>query len=152
MFDISNIMKVNTPTSTVLYSIEEAIKAYRKLSFKNIATVIPDITVDQALILIIINNNELTQSEIADLIFKDYASMTRILSLMIKKKYILKTVDENDRRKSKLKLSEKGSRAIEKLTPIIDKNRRTALNDISIEEQNNLYRTLKKITQNCKII
>lgn len=149
---MSNNMNFKTPTKTVLYSIEEAIKAYRKLSFKNISDVVPDITVDQALILIIINDNEITQSELADLTFKDYASITRILNLMIQKNYIIKTIDENDRRKSKLKVSEKGNNTVEKLNPTILKNRTTALNNISIEEQNNLFKTLNKITQNCKTI
>lgn len=88
LLDISNIIKVNTPTTTILYSIEEAIKAYRKLSQYNITAIIPDITVDQALILTIANNNEYTQTEIADLVFKDYASMTRIIQLGDKKQYL----------------------------------------------------------------
>lgn len=143
-------MKFRTPTGTVLYSLEEASKAYRKLSFKNISKVIPDITIDQALILIIINESELTQSEIADLIFKDYASMTRILNLMIKKKYISKTVDEKDKRKAKITITKKGISAIEKLNPIIDENRKTALRAISITEQKSFYSTLNKIIQNCQ--
>ena len=51
-------MKFQNPTNTILYSIEESIKAYRKLCHNNITKVIPDITVDQALILIIIKINK----------------------------------------------------------------------------------------------
>ncbi len=144
-------MTFDTPTTSVLYTIEEAIKAYRKLCFKYITDAIPDITVDQALILILINDGERTQSEIADIVFKDYASMTRILNLMIEKKYISKTADETDRRKSKLKITKKGSQAIETLSPICIDNRNIALNGISAEEQKQLFDTLNKITENCKI-
>ena len=42
----------------VLYSIEETIKAYRNLCRNNISSIIPGITLDQALILIIIDENE----------------------------------------------------------------------------------------------
>ncbi|WP_062052892.1 MarR family winged helix-turn-helix transcriptional regulator [Aquimarina longa] len=143
-------MNLDTPTNTVLYAIEETIKAYRKLSFKNIASVVKGITVDQALILIIIDKNELTQTELADLIFKDYASITRILNLMIQKEYIIKTTNKNDRRKTKIKITQKGINTIKMLNPVIKKNRETALRNISTHEQVKLYETLSKITQNCK--
>ncbi|TDQ29821.1 MarR family winged helix-turn-helix transcriptional regulator [Tenacibaculum caenipelagi] len=142
-------MKFNTPTTTVLYSIEETIKAYRKLSQHNISQIVPDITVDQALILLLLESNDKTQTEIADLVFKDYASMTRIVKLMIKKDYLIKTTDNQDKRKAKLEITEKGKITIKKLRPVIQINRETALNTISEEELEQLYKTLQKITKNC---
>ncbi|AZJ35435.1 MarR family winged helix-turn-helix transcriptional regulator [Tenacibaculum singaporense] len=142
-------MKFNTPTTTVLYSIEETIKAYRKLSQHNISQVVPDITVDQALILLLLENNDKTQTEIADLVFKDYASMTRIVKLMISKNYLIKTTDRKDKRKAKLEITDQGKEIIKKLSPIIQKNRQTALNNVSYEELEQLYKILKKITKNC---
>lgn len=142
-------MKFNTPTTTVLYSIEETIKAYRKLSQHNISQVVPDITVDQALILLLLENNDKTQTEIADLVFKDYASMTRIVKLMISKNYLIKTTDRKDKRKAKLEITDQGKEIIKKLSPIIQKNRQTALNNVSNEELEQLYKILKKITKNC---
>lgn len=144
-------MNFDTPTNTVLYSIEETIKAYRKLSQQNISSVVPNITVDQALILIIIDRNDKTQSEIADLVFKDYASMTRIVKLMIDKNYLTKTIDDTDKRKTKLKITKNGKEIIEKINPMIKKNRETALNTISDKELKQLNTILNKITQNCQI-
>ena len=143
-------MSFNTPTSTVLYSIEETIKAYRKLCQKNISSIAPEITVDQALILLIIKENDFTQTEISDLIFKDYASMTRIIKLMVGKKYLIKTINTADKRKAKLSITKLGKELIEKLNPCIKMNRETALFNISEEEQNQLFTILNKITQNCK--
>lgn len=143
-------MKFETPTSTVLYSIEETIKTYRRLSQQNISSLVPDITVDQALILIIIDTEDKTQSEIADLVFKDYASMTRIIKLMINKNYLTKTIDEADKRKTELKITQIGKEIIEKLNPIIKKNREIALNTLSEQDIKQLFKILKKITQNCK--
>lgn len=143
-------MKFDTPTSTVLYSIEETIKAYRRLSQQNISRIVPEITVDQALILIIIDREDKTQSEIADLIFKDYASMTRIIKLMINKNYLTKTIDDADKRKAELKITQSGKEIIEKLNPIIIKNREIALNTLSEKELEQLFKILNKITQNCK--
>lgn len=143
-------MNLNNPFATIFYSIEEAIKAYRKLSLKEIKNVIPDITVDQALILQMINNKQQTQTEIADLIFKDYASMTRIVGLMTKKDYLIKTINEKDRRVSILKITHKGELALKQLIPIINQNRETALKGLKLEDLNNLKNTLNKINQNCK--
>ncbi len=143
-------MRVETPTSTVLYSIEETIKAYRRLSQQNIANVVPDITVDQALILIIIDSENKTQSEIADLIFKDYASMTRIIQLMINKNYLTKTINDADKRKAELKITQSGKEVIKRLNPVIKKNREMALNTLSEQELKQLFKLLNKITQNCK--
>lgn len=143
-------MKFDTPTSTVLYSIEETIKAYRRLSQQNISRIVPKITVDQALILIIIDREDKTQSEIADLIFKDYASMTRIIKLMIDKNYLTKTIDDADKRKAELKITQSGKEIIEKLNPVIIKNREIALNTLSERELQQLFKILNKITQNCK--
>ncbi|MGG6231836.1 MarR family winged helix-turn-helix transcriptional regulator [Tenacibaculum sp. SDUM215027] len=142
-------MNFNTPTTTVLYSIEETIKAYRKISQHNITQIVPDITVDQALILLILESNDKTQTEIANLVFKDYASMTRIVKLMINKDYLIKTTDSLDKRKAKLEITKKGKEIIKKLKPVIQKNRETALNTVSDEELEQLYKTLKKITKNC---
>jgi len=143
-------MNFNTPTSTVLYSIEKAIKAYRKLCSKNISAVLPDLTLDQALILLILDKTEgLTQMEIAKLVFKDYASITRILALMQQKNYINKGINSEDRRRSVLEITTKGKEALVILAPIISLNRETALNGISAEEQQQLYGILNKITTNC---
>lgn len=144
-------MKFNTPTNSVLYSIEKAIKAYRKLSLQNISNVVPEITVDQALILVILEENNKSQSEVADLVFKDYASMTRIVKLMIDKDYLTKSTDKNDRRKAKLGITPRGKKVIEKLNPVIEKNRQTALASLTNKELEQLYTTLDKITNNCLI-
>ncbi|WP_299103917.1 MarR family transcriptional regulator [uncultured Tenacibaculum sp.] len=144
-------MQLTNPSTTILYSIEEAIKAYRKMSLKNIKTVISDITIDQALILQIIEEKDLTQTEIADLIFKDYASMTRIVNLLVKKKYVVKKINEKDRRVAVLNITKKGKEAINQLTPTIKENRENAMNGISNNELNNLHKTLKKIIKNCDI-
>lgn len=144
-------MEFKTPTTTALYSIEEAIKAYRKLSQHNISQIVSNITVDQTLILMILENHDKTQTEVADMIFKDYASMTRIVKLMVSKDYLTKTVDSQDKRKAKLEITKRGKTILEKLKPMIQKNRAVALNNVSDEELEQMYKTLNKITQNCQI-
>jgi DNA-binding MarR family transcriptional regulator len=145
-------MKQKTPTGTVLYTIEQTIKEYRKICQKNIEKIVSDITVDQCLVLIILNeNSKISQIEIARLIFKDNASVTRIIELMVKKDYLIREMNEIDKRKSKLVITEKGKKTIVLLTPVFKLNRKTALDGLSLEEIELLDKILRKIISNCKI-
>jgi DNA-binding MarR family transcriptional regulator len=144
-------MSQKTPTGTVLYTIEQAIKEYRKVCQKNIQKVVSDITVDQCLVLIILNDNaKISQIEIARLIFKDNASVTRIIELMVKKDYLTRETDELDKRKTKLEITEKGKKTIVLLTPVFKLNRKTALDGLSSDEIELLDKILNKIILNCK--
>lgn len=144
-------MKKKTPTGTVLYTIEQTIKEYRKICQKNIQKIVSDITVDQCLVLIILNDNSnISQIEMARLIFKDNASVTRIIELMVKKDYLLREENELDKRKSKLVITEKGLHTIDLLTSVFNLNRKTALDGLSAEEIEQLDRILHKIILNCK--
>ncbi|MBO9585060.1 MAG: MarR family transcriptional regulator [Flavobacterium sp.] len=146
-------MRNKTPTGTVLYTIEQAIKEYRKICQKNIQKVVNDITVDQCLVLIILNDNSnISQIEMARLLFKDNASVTRIIELMVKKNYIIREENELDKRKSKLVITEKGLHTIDLLTPVFNLNRRTALDGLSEEEIEQLDQILNKIISNCKTV
>jgi len=144
-------MNIKNPTGTVLYLLEQAIKEYRKVSQKNIAKIVKDITVDQCLVLIILNKDtNISQNELATLIFKDNASITRMIELMVKKDYLNRTIHKEDRRKFNLQITEKGKKTIELLNPVIQINRETALNGLSLEEIDLLDKTLNKIIANCK--
>lgn len=144
-------MKLKNPTGTVLYTIEQAIKEYRKISQKNIAKIVSDITVDQGLVLLILNeNSNYSQKEIASLIFKDNASITRIIELMVKKGYLVRKMNEQDRRKFNLEITEKGRNTVELLSPAIKQNRTTALHGLSENEIELLDTLLNKIITNCK--
>ncbi|SDY47926.1 transcriptional regulator, MarR family [Flavobacterium aquidurense] len=145
-------MQMKTPTGTVLYTIEQTIKEYRKICQKNIQKIVSDITVDQCLVLIILNEKpKIAQIEMAKLMFKDNASITRIIELMVKKNYLIREPDEFDKRKSKLIVTEKGEKTIVLLSPIFKLNRKTALDGLSMDEIELLDKLLNKIISNCKI-
>lgn len=146
-------MLPKNPTGTVLYTIEQTIKEYRKICQKNIEKIVSDITVDQCLVLIILNENDkISQIEIAKLIFKDNASITRIIELMVKKDYLIREINELDKRKSNLIITQKGIKTIELLQPVIALNRNTALNELSLDEIELLDKILHKIISNCKTL
>jgi DNA-binding MarR family transcriptional regulator len=146
-------MQLKNPTGTVLYTIEQAIKEYRKIAQKNIAKIVKDITIDQCLVLIILNNNaKISQNELANLLFKDNASITRMIELMVKKEYLIRNIHQEDRRKFNLEITKKGIKTIELLEPIVQLNRQTALNGLSLEEITLLDKMLTKIITNCKTL
>src|SRR3989337_2418200 len=119
----------------IFYKLENAIKTYRQLAQRNITAAGLDLTVDQWLIMkVLLEKGELKQNEIAEKVFKDAASVTRIIDLLINKEYLLREVHGNDRRRSKLKLTSKGKSILSKVQVIIQKNRKLALNEISAEK------------------
>lgn len=142
--------KLSSPDKTILYVIENCIKSYRKFAQKNVKMVNADITLDQALLLLLIQgNSELRQQQLAAKLFKDNASITRMTQLMISKNYLSKT-EKLDKREFACQITDKGERAIEALTPIIMRNRKAAMSGISPTELATLETVLKKIIHNCE--
>ncbi|MEB2774621.1 MarR family transcriptional regulator [Algoriphagus sp. D3-2-R+10] len=143
-------MNLELPTDIVIYSIEKAIKSYRKMAQNNFQNSQIHITIDQAQLLILLKNRpELTQVEMAEILFKDIASVTRMIELMVKNDFLSRSEHIGDRRRKELSVSSKGVATIKKLLPIIQINRNTALEGLSEAEINQLDKLLKKITYNC---
>jgi len=141
----------NSPKHTVFYTIEKAIKEYRKFAFKRIQNTFNDITLDQALLIQFLHENpSLSQNQIAKLIFKDNASVTRMIELMVNNKYLKRSVDKNDRRKHKIELTDKAKCSIEEMNNIIRSNRIAAQKGIDSNDIESMNQTLNKIIENCK--
>ncbi|WP_235297796.1 MarR family winged helix-turn-helix transcriptional regulator [Portibacter marinus] len=142
---------IGLPTDTIFYKIEKAIKSYRKFAQKQIQNAVPGITLDQALVLMIIKNKpDLTQMDIGQLFFKDYASITRMIDSMIKKDYITKTTDQNDRRRSNICVTDMGNEVLKMVLPIIERNRALILEGLSDREIEDAGATLTKMVTNCE--
>jgi DNA-binding MarR family transcriptional regulator len=141
---------ITSPSQSIFYTIEKAIKEYRRYAQAKINQDKLDITIDQAIILFFLNDNRsLSQNEIAKLVFKDKASITRMIELMKRKNYINRSINYNDRRKYSIELTSKGKEAIHLVRPIISLNRKNALNGIPLKEINQLEKTLNSIIKNC---
>jgi DNA-binding MarR family transcriptional regulator len=143
-------MIIDLPSKTIFHAIESTIKEYRKFAQKNISEKVGDMTVDQGLVLIFLKEHPtLTQKEIAKLIFKDNASMTRMINTMVKKKYLDRSIHIEDRRRSKIEITTTGMKVLESLPPIIHHNRNSSLKGITKNELEQLEITLNKIKANC---
>ena len=143
-------MNLALPSETVFHVIESTIKDYRKFAQKNISEKIKDITIDQGLVLLFLNEHpELNQKEIAELVFKDNASMTRMINTMVQKKHLKRSMNKEDRRRYKIEITKKGKEVLETLPPIIHHNRNSSLKGITKNELKQLETILGKIKANC---
>lgn len=144
-------MELEGPDKTIIYTIENCIKTYRKFAQANIRQVNSEITIDQVLLLVLIHNSpELTQQELAVKLFKDNASVTRIIQLLIKRNYLEKTSKIQDKREYDYHITSEGARVIEDIIPIIKTNRAIALRGLVPTEISELQRILNKISANCQ--
>lgn len=142
-------MKINSQ-QTIFYGIENTIKKYRKFAQHNISEVVSDITLDQILILSILDSNpDISQKDIALILFKDFASVTRMIELLVKKEYLERKIHQQDRRMFNLQITDKGHDTLAKLKPIILTNRSQALKGLSNEQIEQFNNTLIQITKNC---
>lgn len=143
-------MNISLPSDTVFHKIESTIKQYRKFAQQNISKKIKNITVDQSMVLLYLAKfPELTQNELAELVFKDNASMTRMIELMVRNQYLKRSINEQDRRRYKIEITAKGNEVLNKLPRIISENRAISLAGITKTELNQLETILNKIKSNC---
>ncbi len=135
----------------IFYTLEQTIKVYRQYAQKQIKEADIDITIDQWLLLNTIQENkDFSQHEIAEKIFKDIASVTRIIELLVKKGYIERKFHQTDRRRFELLITNKGQETIEKVKPIVLKYRKQALQGIKVSDIEVIKNKLLIIFNNCK--
>jgi DNA-binding MarR family transcriptional regulator len=133
----------------IFYTIDKSIKKYRIFAQKRLRECGYKITIDQWLtIKSILENPGISQQEIGEKVFKDNASVTRIIELLVKSGYLERKINFQDRRKSNLEVTDEGKSIIEKVQSLVYQNRKTALEGISEEELEITNRTLKKIIKN----
>ncbi len=158
LIDISNIFvsmsEMTADTSrldrTVFYALEKAIKSYRQFAQRNLREQSLDITIDQWLLLKTIHDEPgLSQKEMSQRVFKDYASITRMIELLVKRGYLKRSFHKSDRRRFKLALTEEGETIYKQLIPVISSNRKTALEGFTDQQIETLHHLLSKMTNNC---
>ena len=133
----------------IFYCLEKSIKTYRQFAQKNISAAGFNITIDQWLVLKTIQEDAtISQQQLALKVFKDFASITRIIELLVKNGYLVRNFHKEDRRRFKLTLSKEGAKIIKSLEPIINSNRTKALKGISLPDIEKLQSILAKITTN----
>lgn len=135
--------------SVLFFTLEKVIKVYRRFAQQQISKNGYNITIDQWLVLRALQeNSQLSQKEIAEILFKDFASITRIVELLVKSKYIKRSINKVDRRKFELIITPLGLEMIDKIYPIVIDYRKKALNGLEISELQHLQKKLEQIVEN----
>lgn len=130
------------------YFIEKANKVIRRHSQEKLLQAGFDITVDQWLVMKKIKENErISQVELADALFKDTASITRILNLLANKKLIKKEVGA-DKRIYELSLTDNGQKFLDRTLPVVKGLRKKGIEGLSEDEVETLKALLSKVIQN----
>ncbi len=137
--------------TVIFYVLEKTIKRYRQFAQSNIDRAGLDITIDQWLILNVIQEMPtLGQQEIAERVFKDQASVARIIDLLVKKKLLIQTASQQDRRRVDREITPEGWQLVQDVKPIIAQNRSTALAGLSEPAIDQLRQSLEMIYKNCQ--
>lgn len=137
---------------TVFYKLEKAIKLYRKMAQRKLQEAGSDLTINQMILLIQLQQQpDLQMVDLAEVIFKDVASVTRMIDLLVKKSYLERKENQTDRRRKDLVLTKAALHAVEELSPVIRAYRVQALHGFNDNEIQSLSTALDQLSQNCKV-
>src|SRR5690606_28146931 len=107
------------------------------------------VTVDQWLVLKHLYENEaMKQNELAELLFKDNPTLTRIIDLLCDKELTVRKQHPADRRSYHVRLTRKGKKAVEQIKPKIKKIRLKAWDSLSRKDFDHFQKVLDTIYQN----
>ncbi|WP_086592569.1 MarR family winged helix-turn-helix transcriptional regulator [Hymenobacter crusticola] len=135
----------------IFYSLDKAIRQYRKFAQANIDRAGIDITIDQWLVLRVIEEfDDLTQAEMADRVFKDQASVARIIALLLKRGLLKAERLPQDGRRSQLRVSPLGHDVLVAVQPVVLSNRAVALTGLGDDDLAHLRQSLERIYNNCR--
>ncbi|AGA80847.1 MarR family winged helix-turn-helix transcriptional regulator [Echinicola vietnamensis] len=108
-----------------------------------------DVTVDQWLVLKHLAENEaLSQTELATLVFKDQPTLTRIIDILCKKGYVQRVQHPEDRRSFQLLLTTAGEEKVAELKPKISGIREKAWENLGQKDFEEFKRILNTIYTN----
>jgi len=122
------------------------VKQYAQQRFKEMGF---NITVDQWLVMKhLYEHGEMKQNALAELIFKDNPTLTRIIDLLCDKRLMQRTMHQADRRSFLVSLTKEGKKKVEQLKPKIKDVRFKAWEGLTERDFNQFKKTLNTIYQN----
>jgi DNA-binding MarR family transcriptional regulator len=137
--------------SIFFYHLEKAIKTYRQYAQNRLNENGHKITIDQWLVLKVLKENpKVTQNVLAEMVFKDKASVTRIIEILVQAGHLKRALHESNRRRFKLTVTKKGEDAIKAIVSTVKQNRKKALSGIAEKDVRSTEKVLMKIITNCQ--
>lgn len=101
---------------------------------------------DFGILFRLLKQGAMTQVEITALMMRDKSTITRRIDGLVKKQFVDRKPDPDDRRYFRIGLTSAGHRALEVMIPLVRDFQQEVLSDIPDEEKAITIRTLKKIS------
>ena len=116
-------------------------KAFKKLGV--------DITPEQWIVLDKLDvHNEMSQKEIGNQSFKNAPTISRIIDNLVKKGYVSRVSEANDRRKTVISLTETGKGLVDSCRKEIDSLRALSWKDLSEKDYKEFNRIIDQVFEN----
>ncbi|HYF66928.1 MAG TPA: MarR family transcriptional regulator [Ohtaekwangia sp.] len=132
--------------SFLLERTAKRVKQFAQQRFKDMGF---QITVDQWSVLKnLYEYEEMKQNELAEILFKDNPTLTRIIDILCEKGLTIRTVHPNDRRSFIVQLTKEGEKKVQQLTPKVNAIRLQAWNGLSEKDFNQFKKILNTIYDN----
>ena len=123
-----------------------------KLSFtKAFGNLGVDITPEQWIILdTLVQKGSHSQVELAQIIFKNIPTVSRIIDILVNKDFVLREISEEDRRKTIISISEEGEKLVFKCYKEVKRLRTLAWDGLSNEDYEVFTRIINTVFENMK--
>jgi DNA-binding MarR family transcriptional regulator len=139
----------NQLDEVILFLLEQTSKVARQYSQREFDVAKLDITVDQWVLLKIIEEStELSQTELAARSGKDPASITRMLDILEHKKRITRDAVEGNRRQYNITLTKAGQDFITQNMKMVEEHRAKSTKGFTKQELETLKEMLSRIQKN----
>lgn len=108
-----------------------------------------DLTPEQYAVLAeLMDKGSLSQKELAQSTFKDAPTVSRIIDLLVKKGWIERITDADDRRKCVLLPTAEGQKVYASATPVVQEARQAGWQGLSDDDYRQLKTILDKVVEN----
>jgi len=132
--------------SFLLDRTAKKVKQFAQRRFKELGF---EVTVDQWIILKKLGENEdLNQKELANMVFKDTPTLTRIIDLLVDKGLVSRNLDENDRRCFVISLTGAGRAILDEYQAQVMEIRLKAWEGLTEDDFNYFKRIINTIYRN----
>lgn len=135
--------------STYSYLLDRTARKVKQYAQRRFSSENYDITVDQWLILKNLNSqNDLNQSQLAEITGKDHPTLTRIIDLLCKKGLTERKMHPSDRRSFIIHLTDLGQNRVIEWSPKMSEIRMKAWENLTEDDYLHLKRILDTIYKN----
>ncbi|MFK7954781.1 MAG: MarR family winged helix-turn-helix transcriptional regulator [Lysobacterales bacterium] len=139
------------PQKTLFYQLEKSIKLYRKMAQERIDASGHSVSVNQLILLLNLSEHpDASQVELAEHLLKDFASVARMVDILVRKKLLERTENTVDRRKKDLRPTPACLKMIGELKPVIEGYRQESLANFSASQLDQMHQLLDQFIDNCE--